>query len=131
MFDWSTTDLPNPTLSLSSKVTSAIARTQMETGRTRQRMRFTSQFRVVSASWELNDDEYALFQGVIRWKLSNGADWFTMSLPFGDGFKTYTVRFTDSGQQGDYKPNMNWMVKANLEIESGSPLTEAETNAVL
>ncbi len=131
MFDFTATDLPAPTIDLSSKVTSSIARTKMETGRTRQRARFTSQFREVSAAWELDDDEYALYQGIVHWKLSNGADWFTMSLPFGDGFKTYTVRFTDAGITGAYKVNMNWQVRAQLEIEDGSPLTEEETDDAL
>lgn len=131
MFDWSTTNLPNPSTDLASNGVSSVIRTQMDSGRARQRRRFTSQLRSITASWELDDDQYALFQGVVKYKLSAGADWFTISLPFGDGFKTYTARFVGDTVNGAYQINMHWVVKVPMEIEDASPYTEAETNTAL
>lgn len=131
MFAWSTTGLPNPTTDLSGKNESSVIRTKMEGGNSKQRARFTSGIRTFNASWQLTDDEFALFQGVHKYKLTMGADWFEMSLPFGDGFKTYTVRFTDNGFTFQHNPVMHWTVKAPLETEDISPLTEEEVDDLL
>lgn len=131
MFAWSTTSLPNPTNDLSGKNESSVIRTKMESGRFVQRRRFTSGLRSFNLSWQLTDAEFALFQGVHKYKLSSGADWFEMSLPFGDGFKTYTVRFTDSGYTFQHNEVMHWTVRAALETEDVSPLDESEVDAIL
>lgn len=131
MFSWATTSLPNPTTDLGGRNESSVIRTKMESGRQRQRSRFTSGLRTFNASWQLTDAEWALFQGVHKYKLSMGADWFEMSLPFGDGFKTYTVRFTENGINFQYNNVMNWTVRASMETEDISPLTEAEVDDIL
>lgn len=131
MFDWDTTGLPLPTANFANKVTSSVIRTKMDSGRTRQRRRFTSGVRAVDVTFRFTDAEYALFQGVYKYKLSSGADWFTISLPLGDDFKDYTARFTGDTYQTNYVPVMNWDVKASMEVEDDSPLTEEEVDDAL
>ena len=131
MYAWPSTKLPLPSINFSNKAKTSVIRTQMDTGASRQRQRFTSGVRTVAAQWKLTDDEFALFQGVFKYKLSNGADWFTISLPLGSGFKTYTIRFTDDGWSAAYDNYMHWNVTANMEAENTSALTESETNTAL
>jgi hypothetical protein len=130
-FNWTTTNLPAPATDLESGLQSSVIRTPMDSGTPRQRQRFTAGIRPFSASWELDDDEWALFQGVYVYKLAMGADWFDMSLPFGDGFKTYNVRFTGDVLKGAYKDVMHWRVTATMETDNISPLSEAEVDAIL
>ena len=102
----------------------------MDSGYVRQRPRFTQQMRTINAKWSMSDTEYAIFQAWWKYKISSGSDWFTISLPLGDGFKTYTCRFV-----GDYsessKPVLYHEVSAKLECLVGSPLTEAELDDLL
>lgn len=130
-FVWSTTGLPLPSVDLSGKIEQTTIRTKMESGRVRQRRRFTSGWRTISVTWELTDAEFALFQGVYKHKLSDGADFFDIILPLGDDLDTYSARFTGEGYSYSYKNVMHWRVSAQLECDIGSVLTEAEVDAIL
>lgn len=129
-FDWATTNLPSPSTDLNATTNTSVVRTAMDSGHVRQRQRFTGGLRPFKASWELNDAQWALFQGVFVYKLHQGADFFIMNLPFGDGFKDYLVRFTGD-LSGGYKDVMEWRVSINMETENISPLTEDEVDEIL
>ena len=67
-----------------------------------------------------------------QYKLNQGADWFTISLPLGSGFKTYDMRFiADQGYSAQYDGVMFWNVSAKMETPNISALTESETNTAL
>jgi len=130
-YAWPASKLPLPSTDFDGANERATIRTKMDSGRFRQRRRFTSGLRTFKASWQFDDDQFALFQGVVKYKLSEGADWFTIDLPFGDGFKNYRVRFIEAKESFNYQDVLHWKVDAQLETETTSPLTEAETNAAL
>lgn len=108
-----------PDRSYSIKASGNAIRTQMDSGRYRQRQRQTRLHRMMRVEWELSDDEYGYFQSIYKHLLENGTAWFEMSLPMGDdGFKCYTVRFVAiEGHEAQYRDVMFWKVKARLETE--------------
>jgi hypothetical protein len=130
-FVWSTTGLPAPSIDYSTKLANTLARSKMESGRVRQRPRFTTSWRTVSVKWELTDAEWKLFQGVVFHKLSQGADFFDILLPLGNGMQTYTARFVADSIQESHRPVLHWVVSAQLELQGVSPLTDGEVDALL
>jgi hypothetical protein len=119
--------LPKPSLGFAVTVDTAVARTKMDSGRVRQRQRFTRDFRRMSASWRLSDLQYGYFQSIYHHMLGSGADWFTMSLPMGDTFKEYTVRFVaDTYQAKQDEATLYWAVSAQLETEDETAPWSAE-----
>jgi hypothetical protein len=128
--DYPSTWLPRPTVSFSPKEAAATARTAMDSGRVRQRQRFTRVVTTIGVSWQLTDEQYAILKGFFEHSLNGGADWFNMELPLGDGFQTYAVRFV-GGLSDDHYGALNWNVSATLELEQGGPLTAEVTAALL
>lgn len=131
MFVWSTTGLPNPSTDFANKAETSVIRTKFDSGRVRQRRRFLSGLRTMQVSWLLNEQEYAIFQAVYLYKLSSGADYFTMSLDLGNGFTDYTVRFIGEGWSAGYKEVSNWRCSGTMEVNNISPLTEDELDDLL
>lgn len=131
-FDWSTTGLPNPSIDYGAAAEGSVVRTKMESGRFRQRRRFTSGLKTISVVWQFTDDEYALFQGVHYYKISQGADWFdNITLALGQSLETVTARFVGDGYDAKHNGFLEWRVSAKLEVESVTPLSESEVNALL
>jgi hypothetical protein len=123
--------LPNPTTDLSGKVETSVIRTKMDSGRPRQRQRFTTGLRTFTVGWEFTEEQFKVFQGIYHHYLSDGADWFQMSLPIGNGFETLTVRFTDSGFTHKYADVMHWKVTATLETENICPVSKGQLDALI
>lgn len=132
-FDWSSTSLPNPSIDYSAGTETSVIRTKMDSGRPRQRRRFTSGLRTITVVWKFTDAQYRLFQGVYLYKISSGADLFdNISLANGDSIESLdNVRFADNGYNARYVGFMEWRVSAKLEITDISPLSEAEVDAIL
>ena len=129
MITWTTYSLPNPPADIGNSTTVSTIRTKMDSGRVRQRSRFTAAVRSVPCTWELSDAEFKVFQAVYHWKLTQGADWFTIPLALGASLTTYTARFaTPWSAKGSAV--LRWTVSATLEVEVGSVLTEAELDAL-
>lgn len=117
MITWPET-LPKPILGFGVTDSTAVARTKMDSGRFRQRQRFTRDFRTMSATWKLSDLQYGYFQSIYKYSLNSGSDWFLMTLPMGNGMAQYTVRFvanTYSAKQDE--ATLYWSVSAQLETE--------------
>lgn len=123
--------LPNPDRDFSARVSSPFIRTQMDSGRFRQRVRFTRDLRATNVVWTFSDEEYTFFQGVYRHLLNSGADWFTINLPFGDGLRPFTARFTSGGYDAKHDGVMYWRVRATLETEDDSALSAESTDAIV
>ncbi len=131
MFDWNSTFFPAPSVAYNNKVESSTIETKMDSSRTRTRARYTRQTRIVSVQWELTDDQYALFQGVFTYKLTRGADFFSIDLYLGGGLRNFKAKFKSDPIDTAYKDVLNWVVRGTLEIESGSVLTSGETDTAL
>ena len=93
-----------------------MVRTQLASGRARQRRRFTSVPSVVSVSWVMSQPEAQLFEAWYRDAISDGAAWFQCPLKTPLGIQHYDARFT-----GIYRgPNLvglcHWRFTAELEL---------------
>jgi len=119
---------PRPAVNFAGEDDAPTIRTKMDSGRVRQRQRFTREFRPLRVSWKLTDEEFGTFQSIHKHLLNSGAGWFTMNLPLGDnGFKEYTVRFSGGGYSFKYDEVMYWDVSAKLETEDQAEPMDAET----
>lgn len=118
---------------LGGSIEPTVIRTGMESGRWRQRRRFTSGWRSISASWLFNDSEFEIFKAIVTYKLADGADFFQISLPLGDdSFQNYVVRFVEGKYDFRYQDFMHWRVSARLEMENTQPLiTEEELDDII
>lgn len=121
--------LPKPVLGFGVTVDTAVARTKMDSGRVRQRQRFTRDFRRMTATWKLSDTQYGYFQSIYHHLLHSGADWFSAYLPMGDGMlRKYTVRFVaDTYQAKQDEATLYWSVSAQLETEDETSPWDATT----
>lgn len=115
---------PAPDVTFGGNAQSSVTRTKMDAGTFRQRQRFTTGTRTYSATWTLTDEQWDIFQAVLAYELSNGADWFTIALPIGEGLTTCTARFVNGNYSHTHTGVLYWKVTAALEINSLSTLTE-------
>lgn len=122
--------LPAPTVTFGHRGQAASARTEMDTGRVRQRQRFSRVHTSISAEWELTDEQLAIFKGFYEHTTSGGTAFFDMELPLGDGLATYSVRFVGVPSFQHYGV-LYWRATATLELESGGPLTSDVTGGLL
>jgi hypothetical protein len=131
MITWPTF-LPLPEASLDVDVKSSAKRTRMESGRVRQQPRFQREMRTISVSWTLTDSQFSFFCSLYQNKLNGGTAWFNMTLPLGDGVKSYVVRFQADSYSQKYNAVMHWTVKAKLETEDQiAPYSEEEVDLLL
>lgn len=97
-------------------------RTQLSSGRARQRRRFTSVPTIVSATWVLSEVQAQLFEVWYKEVILDGAAWFECPLKTPVGMSLYEARFT-----GIYSgPNLyglcHWRINAELEIRDRQTL---------
>lgn len=95
---------------------SPLLRTQMQSGRARQRRLFTSVPSMVRVSFHFGSElEAQLFEGFFQHTLKDGAEWFNAPLRTPMGLRNYECRFTDT-----YGPlelsGRSWRTSAQLEI---------------
>ena len=131
-FQYPETILPLPSFRFSSSTQGSVIRTKMETGRTRQRRRYTTDSEVGKVSFDFTGTEYSYFKAVWQFKIAAGADWFDMRLPLGDGnlLTLATVRFTKN-YSARYATFDNWNVSAPIEFAESVTITEAALDALL
>ena len=93
-----------------------LQRTQLSSGRARQRRRFTSVPQVARISWLFTDVQGRAFEAWWRDQLVDGTNWFECPLDTPLGYMLYTCRFTDvySGPSRA-GPNL-WTYSAELEL---------------
>jgi hypothetical protein len=72
---------------------SPLQRTEMVSGRARQRRVYTSVPSMVAVQWFLSDVEAQLFELFFRFGITDGADWFLCPLKTPVGIKHYEARF--------------------------------------
>jgi|DEB0MinimDraft_4_1074332.scaffolds.fasta_scaffold168737_1 hypothetical protein len=115
---WNETIFPLPSVSYNADVDHSNIRTNMDSGRARQRPRFSREIRLASAVFELNRLQYAAWNKFWNEKLNRGTDWFNMRLPLPDTNKlTETeIRFA-SDYKEQHRHGGNWDVSVTIEIK--------------
>jgi len=108
-----------------------VIRTKFETGRHRQRNRFENKNSFYTIKWRFTDYEFTIFEAFHRTKLSNGNDWFHISLPATQGLQTVLARFVKGEYTESHIGVLNWDVTAKLEVEEDYGLSEAELDVIL
>lgn len=98
------------------QIASPLMRSDLVSGRSRQRRKFTSVPEAVSVSWLFNDGEGQLFEAWWRDDLVDGSLYFECPLDHPLGYSQYTARFT-----GPYSGPMRvgpelWSYTAELEV---------------
>ncbi|MNJ51910.1 hypothetical protein D3C77_472260 [compost metagenome] len=104
---------------------SPLERSQLSSGRSRQRRRFTSVPTMASISWIFNSVQAQTFEAWWRDQLVDGSKWFECPLETPLGYQDYTARFTDiySGPSR-IGPNL-WSFSAELELRE-RPVLDSE-----
>lgn len=93
-----------------------LVRTELQTGRARQRHAYTSVPSLASVSWTLSDGEARLFETFYRYGLADGAEWFNCRLMTPTGLKPYECRFTAMYTGPELVGVRHWRFGAQLEI---------------
>lgn len=122
--------LPLPTQSgYALQHVSPFIRTDMQSGRARQRRAFTSVPSSVSVSWFFTSDvECQLFEGWFRDNLGamDGGSWFDMPLQTPIGTHNYDCRFVDMYQGPTLVAFNKWQISATLEIRERPIVQDGE-----
>ncbi|WP_226649652.1 hypothetical protein [Microbulbifer variabilis] len=107
-------------------------RTEMASGRARQRRRFARVPTELPVKWKLLANEAAIFEGFVTHALSDAIAWFSAEVLTPQGLIPHTVRFI-THPLSDCKPigPHTWEYSARIEIEDRIVLTEEQTVAGL
>ncbi|CNH64813.1 Uncharacterised protein [Yersinia intermedia] len=99
------------------KAVSPILRTQMTSGRARQRRLYTSVPTQASVSWIFKTDaESQLFEAWFRDAINDGVAWFFMKLQTPLGVEAYKCRFIDIYEGPILVAPKYWRFSATLEL---------------
>lgn len=102
---------------------SPLMRTDMDSGRARQRRRFTSVPTIVSASWLMSNGQAALFESWFQHVAMDGAAWFQCPLQTpGGGIAHYDARFVDMYSGPELVGLSSWRFTAEIEIRERQTL---------
>lgn len=95
---------------------SPFTRTPMDSGRARQRRRFSSVPTNVTVGWIFSEQEALIFEAWFRDKIHDGTDWFNCPLKTPMGEKPYVCRFTEMYRGPTPTGICKYKVTAALEI---------------
>lgn len=96
---------------------SPLKRTEMTTGRARQRRAYTSTPTQASVAWFMETDQQAqLFEAWYRETITDGAAWFFTRLQTPLGVEFYKCRFVDIYQGPTLVAPRYWRFSATLEL---------------
>lgn len=91
-----------------------IRRTNMDSGRARQRIEFRNVPTMVQLSWIMSSPQATLFEA---WAAQIvGAGWFTMTLLTPLGFEDQEVRFTETPVGGELTGKFLWRYRVVCEV---------------
>lgn len=125
--------LPFPLLSSTSfKQQSNILRTEMNSGRARQRRRFLSVPTTMAATWRLSNRMAVIFEGFYEHGLKDN-EWFLLFIPTPQGLVEHEARFINSPME-NHKPlgAGRWSYQASIEMKAREkPSEEVVVNQAL
>ena len=122
--------LPLPRLKeVSYKRQSNILRTEMGSGRARQRRRFLSVPTFMEATWRLRKDEAVIFEGFVDQGVQL-TGWFLMDILTPKGVVKHQVRFVKDPLE-NFKPisALVWQYQAQVEVKEYKAASEEEAVA--
>lgn len=122
---------PGCTVDFSQKVRTSISRTQMEDGIPRQRPREIENQRMLSVSWEFDKQQFAEFQSFFKYSISNGCDWFNLTVPISGEMEEKVVRFVDGTFDHKHTGILYATVTATLETRDQCEAFDAESTAAI
>jgi hypothetical protein len=95
---------------------SPLMRTNMESGRAKQRRRYQSTPTQVPVTWRFRDEgQCQLFESWYKYIISDGTSWFNSKLKTPEGIKQYKCRFMDI-YTGPLLDGLDWVYTAELEL---------------
>lgn len=101
---------------------SPLMRTEMASGRARQRRRFTSVPTMVRFNWLMEQGQAQLFEVWFKHTLSDGAAWFELPLRTPMGLQPYEARFAGMYQGPELVGLTHWRFTAELELRDRQTL---------
>lgn len=120
------TELPIPLQDgYSIQHVSPLMRTDLDSGRARQRRRFTSVPSNVSVNWFMTEGEAIVFEGFFKHTLLDGALWFNCPLRTPMGCKLYECRFVDIYDGPNLDNTYYWRFSATIEIKERQVIDSA------
>lgn len=109
--------LPMPILGKGrTRHVSPIQRTKMQSGRAKQRVRFTSVPSIKQVTWKMNHGQAQYFEGWLRDKVNEGTSWFLMRIRTPLGTQQHECRLTDIFEGPDEVGFMLFEYSAEIEI---------------
>lgn len=108
---------------------SPFARTEMATGRARQRRTFQSVPSMVTVEWRMDQAQAPIFEAWFKYDITDGAEWFmsplrTPEAPNGP-LKLYECRFTGMYSGPNFTEDDEWGFSAELEVRERPILSKA------
>lgn len=112
---------------------SPLMRSEMQSGRARQRRRYTSVPSIASVQWHLTQQQAQIFEAFFRWALSDGAEWFNTRIRTPLGLQSYECRFAEMYSGPDLVGVDRWQISASLELRERQtlPSSYAQTPALV
>jgi hypothetical protein len=95
-------------------------RTEMVSGRARQRVNFPDSPETVSFTWNFDTQQAAFFRAWYARVLVYGVEWFSMPLQLPEGFKRYECRFIGKPDGPRLVQVNRWEMSATLELREPS-----------
>ncbi|MCG8709274.1 hypothetical protein JHU04_002515 [Brenneria sp. 4F2] len=101
---------------LGFKPVSPILRTEMTSGRARQRRRYKSTPTQAEITWVMTDSQSQLFEAWFSEIIIDGSSWFYMQIRTPMGVQSYKCRFTDIYEGPTLFAIGRWQFSATLEL---------------
>jgi hypothetical protein len=106
------------------QLVSPLMRSELNSGRARQRRRFTDVPESAKVSWLFSDSEAQLFKVWFLHQLVDGVEWFECPLDTPEGYGLYTARFMDVYEGPSRVGPDLWSISATLELQERSILDQ-------
>lgn len=95
---------------------SPLTRSELVSGRARQRRRFTSVPTIASVSWLFTEPEAQIFESWFKYDIVDGAEWFNITLRTPVGLRDYECRFVEMYRGPKLMGIALWQIEADMEI---------------
>lgn len=105
---------------------SNLLRTEMASGRARQRKRFQSVPTTMAATWKLKTDQAVILEGFVKHGTNDAVNWFVMPIRTPQGLIDHDVRFKQSPLESCSFNGGFWSYSANIEIKERQVVSEEE-----
>ena len=103
---------------------STLLRTDMASGRARQRKRFQSVPTTMGATWKLNKYQAQILEGFVTHGVNDAVNWFLMPVRTPEGLIEHEVRFKQSPLESVSFNGGFWNYSANIEIKKRQVVSE-------